>query len=43
MKLTPDPDKTDGTLKEELSDLISGKPNLSRSAFQPRADALMKK
>ena len=43
VKLTPDPDKTDGTLKEEASDLILGRPNLPRSVFQPRADAVMKK
>lgn len=43
VKLTPDPNKTDGTLKEELSDLILGRPNLPRAVFQPRADALMQK
>ncbi len=43
VKLTPDPGKTDGSFKEELSDLILGRPNLSRSAFQPLADALMRK
>lgn len=43
VKLTPDPSKTDGSLKEEVSDILMGKPNLLRSAFQPQADALMKK
>ena len=43
VKLTPDPGKAAGSLKEEPSDLILGKPNLSRAAFQPLADALMKK
>ena len=43
VKLTPDPNKSDGTLKEELSDLILGSPNLTRAAFQPQADALMNK
>jgi hypothetical protein len=43
VKLSPDPTKTDGSVKEEAFDVLPGKPNLSRAEFQPRADTLMKR
>jgi hypothetical protein len=43
VKLTADPAKTDGSLKEEAFDVLLGNPNLTRAVYQPRADALMKK
>lgn len=41
--LVQDPAKTDGPLKETLSDLNMGRPNMSRAEFVTRAEALMKK
>jgi len=43
VKLTADRNKSDGSLREELSDFSFGKPNMTRAAFVQKADELMKK
>jgi hypothetical protein len=42
VKLTTDPNKTDGTLREEISDILQA-PNMLRSEFVKRAADLMTK
>ena len=41
VSLTPDPNKTDGSLQEKIHDVLLGLPNIPRAEFVKRAEPLM--